>query len=175
MISIERPKGRHADDEDWRAVKFVIQARGENLGLKYVQSSGKRLVATDGKRLHTAKLSPRGPEIPAGVYDVIESKDRIVFEPVTDVEFPDWWQVWPKHMRARKVVIPVSETRNYTEAYHAVYRAMSDHRSINVDFLNDILATGHSFTMAVSLGSAIRPLVFRNGRVKAIVMPMEVK
>jgi hypothetical protein len=169
MITIEKSKY----NSDWNDAKFVLRARSKDetrYHLKYVQSTGKRIVATDGHRLHSAKLNTA---IPKGVYEVIESKDKIVFTPApSEIEYPDWMQCWPrKHKSVVKVgIYPSNKEIGNSKIYHTVYRAMPESNSVNHKFLDDLASSGHDFIISIGVGDI--PLVFRNNTVKGLIMPM---
>lgn len=86
--------------KDYERLMFCIKALGKDedpLFTHYLHvengRTGSRIVATDGKRLHVAKLSSR---IPAGNYQPKVKDYAICFEKSEEIAFPSWKNVIPE-------------------------------------------------------------------------------
>ena len=162
---------------DYAGVKWTVKAKSKEesrYGLFNVLSTGKRIVATDGHRMHIYKLQTE--EIPKGIYEVIEAKGMIIFNLTNKQisEFPDWMAVIPRHKRAITIKVMGNPKEDNVEAVATLFRAMPEDRVVNLKYLSDALGDGDIWKVNVDK-EANDALLFRNGRKVAVVMPMRLK
>ena len=157
---------------DWEGIKWVLKARGKEesrYGFKYVNSNGKRIAATDGHRLHIFKPSQK---LPLGTYEVIESKEKIIFNLIPDYNFTNWVGVIPKHRRDIRLQVRSNPKEDHVQAVAAIFRALPADRLLNLQYLSDCL-NGDEYWKVNEDKDGNGPMMFRNGNKTAVIMPIK--
>lgn len=171
IVTVEKP-GKYQTIEDYTGIKWCVKARSKEESrycLNLISSTGKRIVATDGHRLHTYKMQITA--IPKGLYKVIEAKGQIILsEYEGDATYPEWLQVVPKHKRAITIDIEGNPKKDHLPAIAKVLRAIPDNMAVNLQYLSDLLED--SKWRVNTNKDATDPFLFRNGRKTGIIMPL---
>jgi len=163
------PKGG-ANKKDLSTEQWVALAVGKKdirEYLNYMYSDGKRLMASDGHRLHVA------PDVglPAGYYD--SALNRVAH--LDGVSYPDVDRVIPADTDQREYrevtlsSLPVEDSG--TKAFKTIYR-MPTGQGIQTKYLNEAVGKVERFTYSsgAELGGAIK-ITHSDGRI-AVIMPV---
>lgn len=175
---------RISNPRDYALVVFVNKAVSKKAGRKiftcvHVEQTrnGSRLVASDGKRMHAARISKR---IKSGNYRVYITKDCAAFgKPLEDIRFPDWKTAVPE-IKVRKGVIDLTESawgrdqgkcENLTSALNHFTRLAGI--SVNMRYLDELTKTRWEVYPPAETG---RPVLLRDEKtpedVYAVLVPI---
>jgi hypothetical protein len=133
---------------DFERLSFVCKALSKDVtrlygSIVHVEQAGKQslLLATDGHRLHAAKLNR---SIPVGDYKPLITKGAVTLTPEPDIQFPNWKAVIPTKV-TRVCVLDLedtglgkneSQTQRMALALSAFFRDTGE--TVNLRYLDDL-------------------------------------
>jgi hypothetical protein len=134
---------------DFDRIAFVLKARSKDEKREYLTvlhveqtSTGSRLIATDGLRLHFAEIERK---IESGEYKPAVHKDCIrLGDPVKDIQFPNYARIIPENTIKRGVIdltdTGMGKDRNQTERLSWVFNSFVKKTGdlINLRYLEDL-------------------------------------
>jgi len=167
-----RIAGAEATDVWW-----VTQARGRlecRRDLTFIHSDGKRLVGTDGKRLH--RLLPDKP-IPEGNYSPIVVNKSLIYlieETEKGIKFPDGTSlIYRVKDKPKQFVLSVDPS----SAFACIVRAMPEKWAFNFSYLEQAMKCRERLNVhAVPTKEDPAPayLKDRDGKYEVLIMPLRI-
>jgi hypothetical protein len=164
-IIIEKNK---YDPEKFDQMEWTLKARSKDstrFSIQGVCITPKRVIATDGWRLHTFKSTDH----PAGIYSLVsQNKKSIVLQKTEETNYPDIKAVFPK--RYDKRISIQHHSKDVGGSYTQIIRAIPEHLGVNKNYVDDCLTEGQWKIGILNNGGPIR---LRNCNKMAIIMPMK--
>jgi len=131
----------------------------------------KRVLATDGKRLHTFVTAY---EIESGFYEVVKNMKTsfIMIKSDSVAEYPDFEEVLDD--TAHKTLMTGADDIGVFATFAKIVRALPETETISLDFIRDVLNFGSSFSMKweVMIKNAESGIIFKNDSCMAVVMAL---
>jgi len=164
-IIIEKNKYNtaHFDQMEW-----ILKARSKDptrFSIQGVCVTSKRVIATDGHRLHTFKST----EYPAGIYSLVsQTKKSIVLQKTEETNYPEIKAIFPK--KYDKKLSIQHNSNDVGQSYTQIVRAIPEHLGVNQNYLDDCLAEGQ---WKIGILNNDGPIRLRNCNKMAIIMPMK--
>lgn len=165
----------------WDALEFVGKAVSKDVNRLAVQNlfyaaEEKVIVGTDGKRMHIARNIQLGDESYQFTVAKVKS-DRLICKVETDITYPNWGQVYPKHQDEYFWSSPGKEMFHYL--LHCLIKDMD--RVFDIRFLLDLTETNKNkelvshFRVFETSTTEVQhgPVFFKNGSLEAVIMPMK--
>lgn len=159
------------DFDAWNWVCKAISKNDRHSAFCNALVENGELIATDGRRMHVAKLKLKMPE---GQYEVLRhSKTRVEVELLENVTpYPMWRQIWPSDdPDFLKANFDPTEMPEQTFAY--AVRNLSEATAFNFKFFSEALPPT-VFRLGQTNGQS--PAICRStdGEYRSILMPMRV-
>lgn len=169
VITVQK-KGNEKNYNDLRFVLRAVSKDDTRPVLMVVCSTGKRIIATDGFRLHMVKNNT----VPEGYYKAVNNnaKEIVLVEQAKEEygSYPNVRNAIPT--RVKKIYESISRfgKDNHYIAFSEIVRKLPEGQALNFDFLKDITDSMESFV--VRKPGAYGALYFKNCNKSALVMPI---
>jgi hypothetical protein len=166
-------------------MKFVLSALEDDerliTPLKYAHVENGMVICTDGHRMHTFSPDPELLAIPDGNYTVKQGKDFIILDPVPDVNFPQWKNVFePAGNGARFFAGTVQNNKRQNNHFmEKVLGIASFHfdgtATLNMDYLKPLIIDECEWYITCNeAGKSPGPIRFDNCTKSAVIMPVRI-
>ena len=153
--------------EKFDSMEWTLKARSKDatrFSIQGVCITPKRVIATDGHRLHTFKTT----EYPAGIYLLVsQNKKSIILQKSEETNYPDIKAAFPQ--RYDKKLTIQHDSNDVGQSYTQIVRAIPEHLGVNQNYLDECLTEGQWKIGILNNGGPIR---LRNCNKMAIIMPM---
>ena len=164
---------KHTKELLFIAAALPTAAMHKSENLEHIYSTGQKIVATDGHRLHI--YTPTECPLEAGYYQVIKkTKTEIILNPVElDQEYPDFERITPDREGKKDFTLYQYDNGrtaapNLESKYAEVIRALPS-GTINIKYFQD--ACLNSMT-SFKVTDGVSPVCLYGESLQAVVMPV---
>lgn len=166
-IIIEK-KGKY--DSEFELLKWVMKARSADatrVNISGVFVDNGIIVATDGHRLHMIYSEL---DIEDGNYTVITSTQKQVILKKNDLQFPEYWRVFPAWKPTQEVFCNGSNN----PLIRAIYHDFSDDVSWPIEQIQDLYIPNSTFAMCKEEKRFSPLCLYDNKSRAALIMPLKI-
>jgi len=168
------------DQKTFEDLQFVARAVGKDKDrphLNVLVSTGKRLLATDGKRMHTAK----NRTIHEGFYLIVKNNSKEIMlveqEKCYYEKYPNIRDIYIKGLKKvleHDMDIYRDQEENMYIAYSKILRSIPDNQSLNFFYIRDIIDYMEYFMVyrRPNANTTYDPIYFKDHTRSAVLMPI---
>ena len=165
-IIIEKNK---YNPEKFDLMEWILKARSKDptrFSIQGVCITPKRVISTDGHRLHTFKTT----EYPVGIYSLVsQTKKSIVLQKTEETNYPKIKAVFPRRYDNKLSI--QHNSNDVGQSFTQIVRVLREDLSVNYNYLDDCLQEGQ---WKIGIKNNGGPIRLRNCNKMAIIMPIKI-